>query len=221
MSHEERQPTVRERKLRQIMSQALHSGPMALWAKPASELAALIRSTKLRTLAEGYDPTRDGGRLVAGPTGTGKSVAGVAIIRRLAELEASKTEEPFGGAFEWDPEAPDPAPPLLFVRALDLPRALLESGLGKGEPELVRFAAETRFLVLDDVGWESKRASAGDVVVEVVARRYDAGLPTYVTTGKRLDEFVEAYGDAVARRICETGGRPGKTMDLWSERRGG
>lgn len=212
-------PTIRERKLRQFMSQALRSGPIALAQKSTAELLQLVRSPKLRALAETYDPSRDGGRLVAGPTGSGKSVAGAAVLRRLAEREAAKPEDPRD--FQWDPDAPAPAPPLLFVRALDLPRALLESGLGKGEPELVRFAAEADFLVLDDVGWESKRAGASDVVVEVVARRYDAGLPTYVTTGKRLDEFVEVYGDAVGRRICEADGKPGKIMDLWSERRGG
>ena len=80
---------------------------------------------------------------------------------------------------------------------------------------MVAEAKRTHVLFLDDVGWESRRAGADDVISEVIASRYDSGYPTYVTSGLTLAGFTERYGDAIVRRIVECGGMSGKVVDLW------
>jgi len=176
------------------LRRTLESGPIALAGFGLSALAGMVKNTKLKALAESYAPFEHGGRLILGPTGVGKTVAGVAVCRRTLA-------SPSAGA-SW-------------VRALDLPNARLQQSLGSGEAALVSSATSAGFLVIDDLGWESKRAGADDVCVEVLATRYDRGLPTYVTSGLTRAAFIERYGDAIVRRIVEAGGLPGKVVDLW------
>jgi DNA replication protein DnaC len=76
-------------------------------------------------------------------------------------------------------------------------------------------AVTARFLVLDDLGWESRRSNADDVVCEVIAARYDAGRITYATTGLRIGQLEERYSSAVVRRLLESGGLKGKVIDCW------
>jgi len=199
------------------LARTLASGPIALAGFDLPELAGMVRHPKLTALVTGYTPAEHGGRLVLGPTGIGKTVAGIALMRRSMELElepkAPRPDSPDDGNWDLSGNAPvDYA----WVRALDLPNARLQQSFGKGEADLVDKAAKACFLVLDDMGWESKRAQADDVVLEVIARRYDSGLTTYITSGLSRAAFTERYGDAVERRITEAGGKPGKTMDLWA-----
>jgi hypothetical protein len=53
------------------------------------------------------------------------------------------------------------------------------------------------------------------VIAEIIAERYNEGLPSYVTSGLTLEGFTERYGDAVVRRITEVGGLPGAVLDTW------
>jgi DNA replication protein DnaC len=174
------------------------------------ELAKLV-TPELKAEALLYDPFKNGGRLVCGPTGVGKSVAGVAALRRAHGLRPANMNE------LWDKD--NLGRSLLWVRAFDLPNArLLLKGLGEGEAPLVAAAITADFLVLDDLGWESRRAGADDVVTEVIAARYDAGRITYATTGLTLAKFTERYGSAIARRLTETAGIRGEVVDLWPSR---
>lgn len=201
----------RARDLEQIGAmcrRALAGGLAALGGFDVEQMVAWIKPPALKSLAVRYDIARDGGRLVLGPTGVGKSVAGACVTRRRIETEymASKAAAGFsrhrGDSIVW-------------VRALDLPNARLQLALGKGEAELVVRATQTPYLVLDDIGWESHRAGADDVLAEVIARRYDQGLTTFATSGLTLEQFRERYSDAIVRRIIEAGGKPGKVVDLW------
>lgn len=197
------------------LARTLVSGPIALAGLGLPELARLARHSTLRALAEDVQPGEHG-RLVLGPTGIGKTVAGIALMRRAMEREAMpKAPRQDDSAGDWDMSGNAPVD-YAWVRALDLPNARLQQSFGKGEADLVDKAAKAGFLVLDDMGWESKRAQADDVVLEVIARRYDSGLATYITSGLSRVAFVERYGDAVERRITEAGGKQGKTMDLWT-----
>jgi hypothetical protein len=122
-----------------------------------------------------------------------------------------------GGARAWVTDAVSSLPRPLFrwVRAYDLPNARLEHSFGEGEADLVRAASTAELLFLDDLGWESRRAGADDVVMEVLGARYDAGRITVATTGMPTKQLVDRYGEAVVRRIVESGGMPGKVLDLW------
>jgi DNA replication protein DnaC len=174
------------------------------------ELGKLV-APNLRPEALEYDPFKAGGRLVCGPTGVGKSVAGIAALRRMNGLKPANMND------LWEKD--EAGRRCVWVRAFSLPNARLEVGLGEGEAPLVASAVAADFLVLDDLGWESKRAGADDVVTEVIAARYDTGRITYATTGLTLAKFIDRYGSAVARRLVESGGIKGKVVDLWTEAR--
>ncbi|HEX3851933.1 MAG TPA: hypothetical protein VHW01_13265 [Polyangiaceae bacterium] len=193
---------------------ALAGGLSALSKFTVAEMAEWIKTPRLSALATGYDPARDGGRLVLGPTGIGKSVTGASTIQNHIKARhiAAKAKAPEDNTYGWGRHTS-----ALWVRALDLPNARLQQALGKGEVELVTAAATADYVVLDDLGWESRRAGADDVVAEVLARRYDAGLVTFVTSGMTLEQLRERYSDAIVRRITEAGGLPGKVVDLWKQ----
>lgn len=195
-----------DRRIDRYMRDLLIDGPIAL-AKYSVEQLATFVNPKLQAEALTYDPFTAGGRLIAGPTGVGKSVAGIAVLRRMHGLQPANMNKLYDEANDGNGCA--------WVRAFELPNARLENRLGDGEAELVTEAIKARFLVLDDLGWESKRAGADDVVVEVIAARYDAGRPTYATTGLTLPKFTDRYGTAIGRRLTDAGGLKGTVVNLW------
>lgn len=91
----------------------------------------------------------------------------------------------------------------LFVSAIALGLARAQAKLGDGEPKLVEQALAAPLLLLDDVGQEPKLTP--NAVKGVVFGRYDADLPTWVTTGLTSQELVAAYGDGFLRRIAGDG----------------
>lgn len=190
---------------------ALNHGFSALGKLESEALLECVKAPVLRRFALEHDP--EAGALLLGATGIGKSSAAVCVLRRFALVvsrqAAAGREHIFKG------ESLVSANVCAMVRALDLPLARLQQSLGDGEAELVELAKSARLLVLDDLGWESQRAGAADVVVEVIARRYDQGAVTICTSGLTLPCFVDRYGEAVVRRICEAGGASGKVLDLW------
>jgi DNA replication protein DnaC len=178
----------------------LGTGLSALAEFTVDEMAAFIKEPRLADLARQHDAQIHGGRLVLGPTGAGKSTAGACLVRRRCESDCAAGHRDLR---------------VRWVRAIDLPNARLEHSLGKGEAPLITEAIKAEFLIVDDVGWESKRAGADDVVCELFARRYDAGKQSYVTSGLTYEQFRERYSDAIVRRITESGGKPGKVINLW------
>lgn len=135
-----------------------------------------------------------GNLLLLGPTGTGKTTA-CAVLFRLLLAQGVRDGGP-----AWEN-----ARFMAWFRADDLAEAKREWPLGKGEaPDLMR-ASRARLLVLDDAGWD-RDPSACSVVL---AARYEAALPTILTSGKTEHELIGHYGAAVVRRMTETGGRPG------------
>lgn len=198
-----------ERKVAKQMRELLRNGPRTLATATVAELAELTKDARVRAVALSYDPFTMGGRLVCGPTGLGKSVAGIAAVRRIHGISRADMNA------LWDVDARSHS--VGWVRAFDMANARLSHGLGKGESPLVQEAIDADFLVMDDIGWESKRAGADDVVVEVIAARYDAGRITYATTGLNYEQIESRYGEAVIRRLCQSRGLPGRVLNLWAE----
>lgn len=192
-------------------------GMVTIAQKTTDELADLCTAESLRSVCSTYDPFVDGGKMVCGPTGCGKTAAGVAVVRRVAAL-------PYGA---WFANADtieritenSGVPICVWVRAFDLPNARLQARFGEGETDMVTRAKYAAFLVIDDLGWESKRGGADDVVLEVIASRYDSGSPTYVTSGQTVSALIDRYGDAVVRKVQECGGKPGGVIDVWGDNR--
>lgn len=132
-----------------------------------------------------------GNLLLLGPTGVGKSTVAAVLFRRL--LGAGIREG--GAAFRL-------AESLHWYSAESLSLARRLHPLGQGEPPDVMSAMHGQFLVLDDLGWDRDVQAVSDVL----AVRYERGLPTVITSGKTPGELTAQYGAAVVRRVREAGG---------------
>ncbi|HEX4336923.1 MAG TPA: hypothetical protein VH062_13480 [Polyangiaceae bacterium] len=195
--------------------EAFKSGPHSMVELDADKLLKLVPAP-LQKAARELNTSR-GGVLALGPTGVGKSAAMVFIGRRLITEaydrllgESLQRGERFWGMnvrgiFGW-------------ARAVDLATARRRHSLGSEAPELEAAKAPAT-LVLDDLGWEVRGDTA---VAEVIAERYDRGLQTLVTSGlpwssrqKDVPCLVERYGEALLRRVLESGGVKGRVVDLF------
>ena len=113
--------------------------------------------------------------VLAGSAGSGKTSLAAALFR--ARIEVVRR-----GA---------------WMSALELSRCRAITQLGHGEPEMLSLALRTPLLVLDEL----PVADPSGAVRDVLHARYDAELPTIVTTWMEKDIVAAAYGDGVARRM--------------------
>ncbi len=65
-------------------------------------------------------------------------------------------------------------------------------------------AAQVKRLFLDDVGNEPHTDANKEAIAELLMRRYEKRLPTWITTNMTADEFSKHYGERVASRLRET-----------------
>jgi hypothetical protein len=152
--------------------------------------------------AEAFDPDSTGNLVLAGPTGTGKTVAALHAVlllwqRRLAALR--------------------PLPNVQFVKHTALASARRNSQLGR-ESQLIEDAISAELLIIDDIGQADDRDPA---LFEVIDGRYDAGRLTIATTGLEphsLDKhgFKGRVGEAPLRRLLQTK-RPGKLVSTFTK----
>lgn len=176
-------------------------------------LPAFVRDKRLSQwirddrLGESAAAWRWGGpsMIFLGKTGIGKSSAAAALMVRLL-VQGWREGERAWEAAQW----------LQWFSAEDLGRARREHPLGRGDaPELYE-AEGASLLVIDDAGWDREP----DCVSSVLAKRYERGLPTIVTSGKTLTELSAHYGAAVVRRVVDSGGRRAKLVDCFAPREG-
>ncbi len=144
------------------------------WATvDAPELAGRVRS---KTLAADIARVMAAKNVIfAGLSGSGKTSLAVACMR-----------ERF---------------PAMFVSALRLGVARIQSHAGQGEAELVERAMYAPLVLIDEVGGEGKTAT--NAVRDVIFSRYDDDLPTWITTGFKHAELATMYGEGIARRLTE------------------
>jgi DNA replication protein DnaC len=136
-----------------------------------------LRDPNATSLAETIRRVLASSRVVfAGPSGAGKTSLAIACLRERA---------PHG----------------LFVSALRIGTARIQSHAGQGEAALVEQAIAAPLLLLDEVGGEQKTAT--NAVRDVIFARYDADLPTWITTGFKGGELAAMYGDGALRRLTE------------------
>jgi len=118
-----------------------------------------------------------GNVVLVGPSGTGKTSLAVACLReRLTR----------GGE---------------YFSAVALGQASLRHKAGAGEAPLVERACRVPLALIDDVG--SEAPTAASALPEVIFRRHEADLATWITTGLKRLELVSRYGEGIARRIVE------------------
>lgn len=149
------------------------------WAHIAApELAARVKlRDRAVTLIDTIRGALAASRVVfAGPSGSGKTSLAIACLRERV---------PYG----------------LFVSALKLGVARIQSSAGDGEAALVERAIAAPLLLIDEVGGEIKMAT--NAVRDVIFARYESDLPTWITTGFRGAQLAEMYGDGSLRRLTE------------------
>src|SRR5690606_18147983 len=98
-----------------------------------------------------------------------------------------------------------------WISAANLAVALREHKLGEAEAPDIRLAKSEPLVCIDDVTWPSAR---DDITLDVLAARYDAGLPTIVTAGCTKQQLLQRFGDAALRRMLELRGKKGFFVDL-------
>lgn len=134
------------------------------------------------------------GAVFMGPSGVGKSSAAAYAVQRWRAKVGPSTSL---------------RERVFWLDALEATDAERRYRLGSGDPEHLTDAYTADWLVLDDIG----STTSATLIQLILAKRYQAGLPTIATTGLKRDEFATHVGAATARRVLEFGGRKGVFVD--------
>lgn len=140
-----------------------------------------------------WEPLRDGGLVLVGPTGCGKSTSVFARIRQLARKEllfVDSTDDPFAYRPQYLPRDPR------WISESALASARHYSRLGS-EPEMLRDATGAGLLVIDEVG----HAGAEQTMLEIMNARYERRRPTVITSGFSISTLASRLGAACVRRM--------------------
>lgn len=156
-------------------------------------------------IADAWTPD-DGGLLMTGESESGKTLVALAIAWRL-HLEANVTIPEHD---DWR-RGRGIRRPVYWVQATKLARSRDTHRLGTESPEIEEEASAADVLVLDDLMYAGHRT---DVILEVVARRMNSGLPTITTTGWSVDALSQKLGDSAIRRLVRVGSAEGKVVEL-------
>jgi DNA replication protein DnaC len=130
--------------------------------------------------------------VLSGPSGTGKTHLAAAIANRQIEL----------GNEVFFTVVPD---------LLDHLRATFAPGSDVSYDELFEAVRNAPLLVLDDLGTQTETSWAREKMFQVLNHRYNAELPTVITTNHTLSDMDERLrtrlSDKKASRVCEIGAR--------------
>ena len=105
-----------------------------------------------------------------GPTGTGKTATAAVIAREAVRLGWS----------------------VRFVNAVDMFQSLRDSYDGTGEAKVMGRYTAPRLLVIDDLGKGRPTAWVAEKLYAIVNSRWDAAVPTIVTTQYTEDEIARS-----------------------------
>ncbi|MFF8868191.1 ATP-binding protein [Streptomyces sp. NPDC015139] len=165
----------------------------------------------VREVAEGGRPGPEGapglaeGRslLIVGTTGTGKTYQAYGAVRSLLIA---------GVRLRWK-----------AVTAADLYAELRPRPGHDGERELMDLA-RCPLLIIDDLGAAKSSEWTEEVTMRLINRRYNAMLPTLITTNLGMSDLRAHIGDRVASRLTEMTDRvildgPDRRRALAAERR--
>lgn len=136
----------------------------------------------------------EGGLVLHGKTGTGKTHLAVAILRRMLE---NKEDELLKTSY-------DP-PPIFFKSVPDILLALRESFKNKDgdtEGDIVDFYSEIPVLALDDLGSEKTTEFTITSLYVIIDRRDRNLLQTIITTNLTLKEIEDKLGARIASRLA-------------------
>ena len=124
----------------------------------------------------------DKGLLIVGPVGTGKTHLAVSVIRE-AHRKGLKI------AFAQVPQV------LANIRA----------GIGRGDEDassMIELYSNVDMLVLDDIGSEKVTDWVREQLFLIINRRYEALLPTVITSNDPLEKLEQHVGPRIASRLA-------------------
>ena len=114
------------------------------------------------------EPRERNGIAFTGPVGTGKTQLAVCILREVATR--------YGAT-------------IAYVNLVDLAKNVQETfgERGRSERDFTGPAKTAQLALLDEMGGQQWTEWRGDLVSEIVAARYDTGLPTLITSNKPFE----------------------------------
>ena len=154
------------------------------------KLVEFVRRGKLdiATVANAISEKIDSGKFLivaSGPPGTGKTYSAAFIMTRLIIGDSIDPSAQFVSAPKFCHECPS------------------STNVAKIHGSKYKQYAKTKYLVIDDVGYEEPKDSA--LVKQLIHHRHANGSLTILTTNLGATEFVRRYGTAIERRIEDDG----------------
>jgi hypothetical protein len=148
-------------------------------------------SKKIVGAVEKWDPKKLPTLLLCAPTGKGKTAAIVAWLWRYRDQQIERVRA--GEEKVWITS-------FVFATGPEFTVARRNAALGEEAP-LIKHSLDCGILIIDELGFEKP----SEVPFEIVDHRYRKQGITVVTTGLRPKEFRAKYGDAMYRRLSESG----------------
>lgn len=153
----------------------------------AESLANYRESISVKTALEW---TYRGFLMLCGNTGIGKSFTAVCLLRKYLKSRISDHMD----KYTWK-DAEHSAASAAWINAAEL----------SADREAIATAKIAHLLVLDDFGGDGEMKANHSTINRVVSARYDAMLPTIITTELTIESIKARYGYRTAEKIV---GRP-------------
>ena len=183
-------------------------GPASARELTAKDAFVRVSAASLRTAASGYS---GGPALLLGKTGVGKTLTAMLMARTAAttreqqRLNACRLENLADECLRRTRSNH-----VAWISCSELPRLAVSQPFG-AEHEAVQHAKTAPLTVLDDLTWGANDKA----LLEIIAHRYDHGLPTISTAGATRAELVTRFGDAAVRRLLECRGVKGLLVEAF------
>ena len=165
------QASRRESAIRQRIREAHFPEPKTLDTFDFAATGGSVAPALVADLARGDWIERHENVILAGPIGTGKPHLAIAL-----GLEAARQKRR-----------------VVFTRAGDLVRSLLEARDGRELGRLHRRLQRLDLLILDELGFVPFDRAGGELLFNVIAERYERGS-VLVTTNLAFGEWVKVFG---------------------------